>query len=160
MSEIKPDKIDYNRNRVRMGRPRKYETAEDFENEAEAYFQTCDAFEQPYLITGLALFMGFYGRAEYNEYLNYEGFEHVAAKMKARVETSYETRLQQGKPVGAIFALKNMGWRDERQVDLKSSDGSMTPQVTVTINTAMLPTDMLAMLYEAITVTPNENLLR
>ena len=29
--------------------------------------------------------------------------------------------MRSGKPVGSIFALKNMGWTDKQEIDLKAS---------------------------------------
>lgn len=147
-------KIDFDVNAKRgVGRPRKYATPEEFEEQTKAYFDTCAMLDEPLTITGLALYMGFSSRKEYNDYLTYEGFETVATKAKAKVENGYEKNLLGGKPVGSIFALKNMGWRDEKQVDMKSSDGSMTPRgTTITIDTTKLTTDQLAAFWGAITV--------
>lgn len=147
-------------NIVRRAYQRKYQTPEEFVQQADAYFDLCEMHNEQYAITGLSLYLGFSSPKEMGAYIEYEEFTAAIEWARGIVVHGYEKRLAQPKPVGAIFALKNMGWRDERHVDVKSSDGSMTPALNVTINTAMLPMDVLAMLYEALTVTPNENLLR
>lgn len=148
--------IDFNRNRARRGRPRKYETVEDFEQQADAYFVECATKGVSLTITGLALFMGFYSRQEYDNYLDYDEFKESARFAKTLVENHYEMQMLNGKPVGSIFVLKNMGWRDEKQVDMKSTDRSMTPQSAIALDTSKLTTDQLAALYGSITVTANE----
>lgn len=141
----------------RRGRPRKIETPALFETLANAYFDKCDKANEPYLMTGLALGLGLSSRQELFDYGGYEGFETVVATAKLRVENKYEKRLQEAKPVGAIFALKNMAWRDEKHVDVKSSDGSMSPAaVTVTLDTSKLTTEQLAAVWGAIKVTEND----
>ncbi len=37
------------------------------------------------------------------------------------IENQYERKLDRDKPAGAIFALKNMGWSDRREVEFKGS---------------------------------------
>jgi len=139
----------------RRGRPRRIKSPAEFEILAAQYFDKCDKEKKPYLITGLALALGLCSRAELFDYGSYDEFEFVARQAIARVEMSYEQRLQEGKPVGAIFALKNMGWRDERHVDNTSSDGSMTAAgaVNVALDTSKLSTDQLAALWGAMAVT-------
>ena len=139
----------------RRGRPRRIKTPAEFEVLANAYFDKCDKLKEPYLMTGLALGMGLCSRVELFDYAGYEEFEFVARQAIARVEMGYEKRLQEGKPVGAIFALKNMGWRDERHVDNTSSDGSMSAAgaVNVALDTSKLTTDQLAALWGAMAVT-------
>jgi hypothetical protein len=81
-------------------------------------------------ITGLTLYLGFCDRSSFYKY---EGdaeeiaeiedeelkrikqeFRHTVKKARAFIEREYEEMLQTGKPAGAIFALKNFGWKDER----------------------------------------------
>jgi hypothetical protein len=143
-----------NKNENDVGRPRKYATPEDFRAKCLEYFEWCKANNEPRLITGLALHLDFCSRQEFYNYADYDGFKEVVAWARVNVELAYEKRLQEAKPTGAIFALKNMGWRDERHVDVKSSDGSMTPKAVVSIDTSKLTTDQLAALYQALTVTP------
>lgn len=123
---------------------------------AQEYFDGCDAHHEPYLVTGLALWLGFCSRQEFYDYATKAGFESVIAACRAKVEANYEARLTSAKPTGAIFGLKNMGWRDEKHVDMTSSDGSMTPKTLVVLDTSRLPTDVLALVYDSLTVTNND----
>lgn len=149
-----------------MGRPRKLPTPEAFKAKADAYFAAVDAYNKtpegilrprPLMITSLALALGLSSRQELFDYSTYEGYEDVVAAARARVEEGYEHRLHGTTPTGAIFALKNMGWKDERTIDTKSSDGSMTPKSTATIDTSKLSLDQLAGLYGAIKVGDANN---
>lgn len=99
------------------GRPRKYKTPEEFDAQVEAYQQYCEDKNQPVTWTGLALFMGFAQRACIDEYLNYDGFSNSVKRAKTFVEWHYEMRLCGDKPTGAIFALKNFGWKDKSEVE-------------------------------------------
>jgi hypothetical protein len=42
---------------------------------------------------------------------------------KSMVEMSYEQKLSSKDVTGAIFALKNMGWKDKSEMDLRTPDG-------------------------------------
>jgi hypothetical protein len=114
------------------GRPRKYATPEEFDAKVDEYVEHCEEKHKPILWTGLALFMGFYGRKEIDEYSAYAGFSHSVRRAKTIVENAYEERLATASSAtGPIFALKNMGWTDKQEVNLSSEDGSMTPsQIT------------------------------
>jgi hypothetical protein len=101
------------------GKPRKIKSPEEFEKLATAYFDKCKAENKKATICGLALGLGLSTRTSLDAYLSYEGFEEVAAAAKMRVEHEYEQRLFSSSPVGAIFALKNMGWQDKQQVDVE-----------------------------------------
>lgn len=124
---------------------------------AQEYFAGCQAHNEPYLIVGLALYLGFSSRKNFLGYEEQPGFEDVIAACRAVVEQGYERRLGESKPTGAIFALKNMGWRDEKHVDMTSSDGSMTPKTLVVLDTSKLSTDILAAVYDALTVKTIEH---
>lgn len=141
------------------GRPRKIATPEEFERLAKQYFNLCDDREENYLVTGLALALGLCSRSELFTYQNYEGFEQVVQWARSKVESAYEKNLSRKdlKATGSIFALKNMGWRDERHVDVTSTDGSMSPvgNVTVMLDVSKLTTDQLAAVYGALTVSEN-----
>lgn len=106
------------------GRPPKYETPEELEALAEKYFIECDAKEEPYTVTGLALALD----------LTREGFVHYKGKpefadsirrLKQRVESRIEKILLSGSSAtGAIFNLKNnYKWRDEKSTEITGKDG-------------------------------------
>lgn len=131
------------------GRPRKYQSVEQFDAAVQAYLDHCSNPDnnEPITWTGLCLFMGFYGRAELDNYLEYDGFSNSVKKAKSLVEFAYEKRLvQSDKPAGPIFALKNFGWRDKTEVDLANPDGSLRP---ATLDTSKLSTATLKELMAA-----------
>jgi len=114
-----------------VGRPRHYDTPEAFEAKLYEYQAYCVENKEPVTWTGLALFMGFSSRQSIDEYAKYDGFSDCVKKAKTFVEWHYEMRLCGDKPTGAIFALKNMGWRDKPAED----DDTDAPQpTTVNIN--------------------------
>ena len=110
-----------------VGRPRIYETPEQFEAKVYEYQKHCRDSDEPVTWTGLALFLGFSSRQSIDEYQNYDGFSDSVKKAKTFVEYHYELRLNGERPTGAIFALKNMGWTDKIEQSHISPDGSMSP---------------------------------
>ena len=112
----------------KVGRPRKYETPEEFDKKVFEYQAHCKETGEPVTWTGLALFLGFSSRQSIDEYLKYEGFSDSVKRAKTFVEWEYEKRLCGDKPTGAIFALKNFGWADKQELSHTSPDGSMTPK--------------------------------
>jgi len=104
------------------GRPRLYDTPEQFDAKVYEYQDHCKENKEPVTWTGLALFLGFSSRQSIDEYLNYEGFSDSVKRAKTFVEWNYEKRLASGDgtPTGAIFALKNFGWKDKTETDITS----------------------------------------
>ncbi len=94
------------------GRPRKYESAEQMQVAIDAYFEDTEKTT----ICGLALFLGFVSR---NSLLSYEGYSEeffgTIKTAKSRVEAYYEGHLVESGAGGAIFALKNFGWKDKQE---------------------------------------------
>lgn len=86
--------------------------------------------EEKATITGLALFLGFSCRDTLYDYAKNKEFSDIIKRAMLTVENSYETSAT----TFDMFALKNMGWIDKREIDNKSSDGSMAtkPNITVT----------------------------
>jgi hypothetical protein len=74
-------------------------------------------------ITGLALFCGFISRKQFLEYEEREEFRNIIKRAKLMVEREYEGGLQGNNPTGRIFALKNMGWKDQTSHELTGADG-------------------------------------
>jgi hypothetical protein len=88
----------------------------------------------PYTVTGLALALGTtretlmdieHGNGPYAD----PRFSDAIKRAKLRVEHGYELGLHGTTPAGAIFGLKNFGWRDQQDVNLQAS-GDMTIQVS------------------------------
>jgi len=68
-------------------------------------------------ITGLALHCGFSSRQSFYDYENRPEFSYSIKRARTFIEREYEQILQTGNPTGAIFALKNFGWRDRQEVE-------------------------------------------
>jgi hypothetical protein len=98
-----------------MGRPRIYNTAEELEAEVEKYFGITE--QSDVTITGLALHLGFESRQSIYDYEKNGEFSYIIKRAKLRVELAYEWRLNSNSCTGAIFALKNMGWKDKQEVE-------------------------------------------
>ena len=98
------------------GRPPKYETAEEIHDKCTEYFESCIELEEKITITGLALFLGFCSRKSLYEYEKKEEFRYIIKNAMLVVENSYESK---GTNFD-IFALKNMGWTDKQEIDMKA----------------------------------------
>lgn len=130
-----------------VGRPPKFESAEQMQGLIDEYFKKCegepllndeglpivDKYGQPVIlgarpptITGLALALGFNCRLSL---LNYEGkqeFVNTVKRAKARVEEYAETRLfDRDGANGAKFSLANNfdGWREKQSMELAGQPG-------------------------------------
>lgn len=134
------------------GRPLKYSTPEAMQHAIDLYFLACKIHqegEKDYLlelsdedkafikrvddvypsITGLAIVLGFTSRNALLEYEKRDEFFGTIKAAKLKVENNIEQRLFFQHSTGSIFNLKNnFGWKDQKEVDNKSSDGSMTPK--------------------------------
>ena len=98
-----------------VGAPPKYETPEELEKEVEQYLSVTPP--QNLTITGLALYLGFESRQSVYDYEEKEQFTYIIKRAKLFIEHAYELKLSGNSPTGAIFVLKNMGWRDKTEVD-------------------------------------------
>lgn len=96
------------------GRPPIWKDPEAFEKATEAYFADQ---EIKHTWTGLSLHLGFAGREGLWEYSKKPEFSNSVKKALSRIETIYEERLGTNKATGAIFALKNFGWKDKQEID-------------------------------------------
>ncbi|HEY0245444.1 MAG TPA: terminase small subunit [Mucilaginibacter sp.] len=67
-------------------------------------------------ITGLALHLGFNSRDEFDLYETKGRFASALKRARLRVEASYEKKLHNGSPTGAIFALKSLGWNEKPEI--------------------------------------------
>ena len=92
-----------------MGRPLKFETAEQMQIAIDAYF--CREGKKP-TVCELALALGLSTRRALLNYQQRPEFTETVERAKLRIEATYERDLRGAKPTGAIFALKNFGWKD------------------------------------------------
>jgi len=96
------------------GQPPYYNSPEDLQSAIDAYFldENC-----PNTITGLAYFLGFADRQSLNDYQERPEYSFIIKRARARVEMAYEAKLSSNTVTGAIFALKNMGWKDKQEIE-------------------------------------------
>ena len=66
----------------------------------------------PATIAGLALFLGFNSRQEFDDYEAKGKFADVLKRARLRIEAMYEEKLYQQSSAGAVYALKNVGRND------------------------------------------------
>ena len=108
---------------MKTGRPAKFDTPEEFEKIVIEYFQSLEKEDDegkiyylPATITGLALELGFCSRQSLYDYEKIEEFSYMTRKARLMVENGYEKSLFSKFSTGAIFALKNMGWKDKSEL--------------------------------------------
>lgn len=70
-----------------------------------------------FTITGLCLELGFCSRQSFYDYEKREGFSYTIKKARLHIERAYEAKLSGKEVGGAIFALKNLGWKDKTEID-------------------------------------------
>ncbi len=102
---------------MERGRPPMWTDPQAFEKSVDEYFETATIPTW----TGLALHLGFSSRDGLSYYHKEKpDFLHPIKKALARIESNYEQNLFTRNPAGAIFALKNFGWKDKQEVDQKT----------------------------------------
>lgn len=68
-------------------------------------------------ITGLCYHIGFESRQSFYDYEEKPEFSYTVKRARLFIEKEYEEQLSIGNTVGAIFALKNMGWKDKTETE-------------------------------------------
>ncbi len=128
------------------GRPRIYKTEDEMAANVLGYFQHCEGVfdedkkdwtrkpEEP-TITGLCLFLGFESRSSFDKQAERsDDFSYIVKRAKMIVEGRYEGMLASESVGGAIFALKNMGWKDKQEIDTNQNinmSGSLDTRVEI-----------------------------
>lgn len=106
------------------GRPPKYESVDELAEAINEYLEEAEIKT----ITGLAISLGFESRQSLYDYEKRDEFSYIIRRAKLFVENYYELQLlTSNSATGPKFALQQMGWTDKHDIDLKSSDGSMSP---------------------------------
>ncbi len=108
------------------GRPPKFDNVEDLDNLIEGYFLSLEYKDhetgliksQSPTITGLTLFLGFCSKTSLYEYEKKPEFMNPIKRARLMVEEGYEKALLTRGSTGAIFALKNFGWKDKFEQDI------------------------------------------
>lgn len=125
----------------KTGRKPKYTEAEAMAAKIDDYFRFCpDTVELVEFdkkngefvtfkkitpsICGLALFLGFNDRQSLYDYEKKAEFSGTIKKARTLVERHYELQLNTPNCTGAIFALKNMGWRDKQETEISTSEST------------------------------------
>lgn len=101
---------------ARGGRPPKFKNAKEMQKMINEYFDFLIEHKEKPTITGLTLYLGFSDRASFYDHEKNPGFSYTIKRARLMIETHYEQLLQYGN-AGAIFALKNMGWKDKSEVE-------------------------------------------
>lgn len=99
-----------------MGKPLKFKSVEELQEKIDAYFAGCDEENEPITITGLALALDT-SRETLCNYEEKEDYFDTIKKAKLKVENAYEKRLVRRGNGGDVFALKNFGWKDTKDID-------------------------------------------
>lgn len=114
-----------------VGRPRKYETAEEMQVIVNEYFEECEKGDEVPTVTGLAYYLNidrkqllkYEDELECEKYKNMSdeekvSFRNTVKRAKKYIEACYEqTLFKQGKTIGAIFTLKNnYNWVDKQEI--------------------------------------------
>jgi len=97
------------------GRPPIWDDPEAFSKKVDEYFNT----EEFVTWSGLALYLGFESRQSLEDYKSKPEFSYPIKKALLRIENKYEKSIEGRNPAGAIFALKNFGWKDRQEMDHK-----------------------------------------
>ena len=63
-------------------------------------------------ISWLVLYLGFCNRKSFYTYEAKDAYSHTIKRARTFIEMTYEEQLSNGNVTGAIFALKNFGWKD------------------------------------------------
>ncbi len=115
------------------GRPAFYTSAERLQRKIDAYFKDCPDYitikeydgkngcfveynKTTPTVSGLVKFLGFSDRKSFYEYENKPEFTHTIKNARTRIANEYEKQLYNKSCTGAIFALKNLGWKDTAEV--------------------------------------------
>ena len=104
-------------NPAKRGRKPKYTEAETMQTAIDAYFDSLPEGKIP-TVSGLALALGFEDRQSLYDYAGKPEFSGTLKKAILRVADRVEELLLNGGGSGAIFWLKNHGWRDKTETDV------------------------------------------
>jgi hypothetical protein len=101
-----------------MGRPPIFQTPDEFDAAADAYFESCrpkgDYDGDIPTVNGLCLALGMTRKTLW-AYADKPDFCDAVEKARTRLEMAWERRLAGTACTGAIFWLKNQGWSDKTE---------------------------------------------
>lgn len=127
-----------------VGAPPFYKTAEELQEKIAEFINNPptryvnrdgEKVEVPVLtISGLCYFLGFADRRSFYDYELKPEFTHTIKRARLFIECEYEKLLHSNNVTGAIFALKNFGWRDSSNVDVTTNGKDMQTSITFVAN--------------------------
>lgn len=100
----------------------KFSGMDELKDRIDTYFDMCDCVGVSVTYTGLMLALGLSDKSQLSSLRYDSDYGDIVKGAISAVEFFYETKLSEGKPVGAIFALKNFGWSDRMDVALSDVD--------------------------------------
>lgn len=114
--------------KLRIGCPPIFRDSDDLQKAVDKYFQNPptrkisigdgQTLDVPHLtITGLCIDLGFASRQSFYDYEKNDKFSYIIKRARLFIENEYESLLKAGQCTGAIFALKNMGWKDTQVIE-------------------------------------------
>lgn len=138
------------------GRPLKFQSVEELEEKIQAYFDDVASkavtledgkiIQEPLTITGLALALDTTRQGLIN-YEERDEFYDTIKRAKTVVENFAEKKLFGNNATGAIFALKNFGWKDKTEQDITSKGESINKDAT-SVLLSKLPQELLEQVLE------------
>jgi len=82
-------------------------------------------------ITGLCRHLGYESRQSFYDLEKVEKFAYTVKRARLFIEQEYEEQLQVGNTTGAIFALKNFGWKDNADINLGGQKDNPLPPMII-----------------------------
>jgi len=139
MKTVKRTKAERHKPSRRIGRPRIIESPAEMERLVAEYITKCHDEDEPLTLTGIILHLGLSSRQSLDQYAERPEFTDSVKRAKLLIENGYEVDLRRtGNPAGSIFALKNMGWSDRQEFEIRG--------VLHRLDLNRLPDDLIARL--------------
>ena len=101
------------------GRPPKYKTAEQLQIAIDSYWKWAEENKEPPMMTRLALHLGFASRQSLYDYGSKDEFAYTIKRAVTFIEMEAELSLIKGGGAAEIFRLKNFGWTDKQELEVK-----------------------------------------
>lgn len=108
----------------------KFKDEEELKERIEMFLEICFAGSLPITYTGAMLVLGLRDKQELSYLRHDPKYGTIIKELVGMIENYYETRLSGNNAVGAIFALKNMGWSDATAVTLNDVSPERVKQVS------------------------------
>jgi hypothetical protein len=100
-------------------------------NEASSAQKVWNREAEPATIAGLAFFLGFNSRQAFYDYEVNGKFSQVLKRGRLRIEAMYEKKLHQQSSTGVIFALKSLGWNENKADKDDAGEGIRTLEIRI-----------------------------